>query len=72
MALADPVEKETYAAELARCCRRALQRGQGMVEYALILSLVAVVVIAILITQGSTMWNLFSNISNTLHIQAGM
>jgi pilus assembly protein Flp/PilA len=72
MPLADPVERETHASAIARCCRRASQRGQGMVEYALILSLVAVVVIAILITQGSTMWNLFSNISNTLHIQAGM
>ena len=69
MPLADPVERETHA---SACCRRASQRGQGMVEYALILSLVAVVVIAILIAQGSTMWNLFSNISNTLHIQAGM
>jgi pilus assembly protein Flp/PilA len=72
MPLADPVERGTYAAALGRCRRRAFQRGQGLVEYALILSLVAVVVVAILITQGSTMWNLFSNISNTLHMQAGM
>jgi len=39
------------------------QPGQGMVEYALILALVAVVVIAILIVLGPTIGNMFSVIT---------
>jgi pilus assembly protein Flp/PilA len=38
------------------------QRGQGMVEYALILVLVSVVVIVILLTMGNQIANVFSNI----------
>ena len=41
--------------------------GQGMVEYALILVLIAVVVIAILIVVGNQVKNVFSNISNGLN-----
>jgi Flp pilus assembly pilin Flp len=52
--------------------RARLQLGQGMVEYALILVLVSVVVIVILITQGGTMYDMFSNISATLHRDAGI
>jgi Flp pilus assembly pilin Flp len=43
--------------------RPALQRGQSMIEYALILVLVAVVVIVVLITQGQTMIQMYSNIA---------
>ena len=38
------------------------QRGQGMVEYALILVLVSIVVIVILLTMGNQIANVFSNI----------
>jgi pilus assembly protein Flp/PilA len=38
------------------------EEGQGLVEYALILVLVAVVVIAILTLLGPTIGNVFSNI----------
>jgi pilus assembly protein Flp/PilA len=38
------------------------QRGQGMVEYALILVLVSIVVIVILLTMGNQIQNVFSNI----------
>ena len=38
------------------------ERGQGLVEYALILVLVAVVVIAILALLGPAIKNIFSNI----------
>ncbi|HEY1454859.1 MAG TPA: Flp family type IVb pilin [Candidatus Dormibacteraeota bacterium] len=38
------------------------QRGQGMVEYALILVLVSIVVIVILLTMGHQIANVFSNI----------
>ena len=42
------------------------ERGQGMVEYALILVLIAIVVIVILSTVGHQVNNVFSNISHGL------
>lgn len=41
-------------------------RGQGLVEYALIIALVAVVVIATLILLGPQIGSIFQNISNNL------
>jgi pilus assembly protein Flp/PilA len=41
-------------------------RGQGLVEYALIIALVAVVVIGILILLGPAIGSIFSNIANAL------
>ena len=41
---------------------RGGQRGQGMVEYALILVLVSIVVIVILLTMGNQINNVFSNV----------
>ena len=38
------------------------QRGQGMVEYALILVLVSIIVIVILLTMGNQINNVFSNV----------
>jgi pilus assembly protein Flp/PilA len=38
------------------------EQGQGLVEYALILVLVAIVVIAILLILGPAVGNVFSNI----------
>jgi pilus assembly protein Flp/PilA len=45
---------------------RAREDGQGMVEYALILVLIAIVVIVILSTLGKTVNNVFSNVSHGL------
>ena len=42
------------------------EEGQGLVEYALILVLVAIVVIAILTLLGPQIGNVFSRISNAL------
>jgi len=42
------------------------EEGQGLVEYALILVLVAIVVIAILTILGPTIGNVFSNIVRVL------
>jgi pilus assembly protein Flp/PilA len=42
------------------------ERGQGMVEYALILVLIAVVVIVILTVVGNQVNNVFSNVSSGL------
>jgi pilus assembly protein Flp/PilA len=42
------------------------ERGQGMVEYALILVLVAVVVIAALTIMGPLVRNVFSTINESL------
>ena len=55
-------------------CREAVTRvlrhddedGQGMVEYAPILVLIAVVVIVVLTTVGKKVENVFSNISSGL------
>ncbi|WP_075074050.1 Flp family type IVb pilin [Longilinea arvoryzae] len=42
------------------------ERGQGLVEYALILVLVAVVVIVILALLGPAIGNIFSNVINLI------
>jgi pilus assembly protein Flp/PilA len=42
------------------------QKGQGLVEYALILVLVAIVVFAVLMLLGPTIGNTFSMINNSL------
>jgi len=47
---------------LRAALRGPRQRGQGMVEYALILVLVSIVVIVILLTMGHQIANVFSNI----------
>jgi pilus assembly protein Flp/PilA len=39
------------------------ERGQGMVEYALILVLIAVVVIVVLVVLGNQVANVFCNIA---------
>jgi pilus assembly protein Flp/PilA len=41
-------------------------QGQGLVEYALILVLVAIVVISILVLLGPAVGNLFSNVITNL------
>jgi pilus assembly protein Flp/PilA len=42
------------------------QRGQGLVEYALILMLVALIVIVILALLGPAIGNIFSNIVSSI------
>ena len=44
----------------------AREEGQGLVEYALILVLVAIVVIAILMLLGPQIANVFSKVTNGL------
>ena len=44
----------------------ARERGQGLVEYALILVLVAVVVIAVLMLLGPIIGNVFSRVNSQL------
>lgn len=51
---------------LDRRFRRTRSRGQGLVEYALIIALVAVVVIGTLILLGPQIASIFSNINNNL------
>jgi Flp pilus assembly pilin Flp len=45
---------------------RGRQSGQGMVEFALILALVALIVIVALIATGAQMKNLYSDIVTTM------
>ena len=42
------------------------ERGQGLVEYAFILVLISVVVIAVLLIFGPLIGNVFSKINSTL------
>jgi pilus assembly protein Flp/PilA len=49
-----------------------LESGQGMVEYAFILILIALVVIVMLVTTGGQVKDMFSDITYTLHNQAGL
>ena len=57
--------RELALGELQQCLQRP-ESGQGMVEYALILVLIAVVVIVVLTTLGHRVNNVFSNISHGL------
>ena len=43
------------------------EKGQGLVEYALILVLVAIVVIAALLVLGPVIGNSFSTVNNSLN-----
>jgi pilus assembly protein Flp/PilA len=49
----------------------ANKKGQGMVEYGLIIALVAVIAIAGLILLGPQLQTIFTNISNTLQSHNG-
>ncbi len=42
------------------------ERGQGLVEYALILVLVAMVVVLIVVVLGPQIGNLFSRVTNAI------
>ena len=44
------------------------EKGQGLVEYAIILALVAIVVIAVMRLLGPKMGNIFSSINNSLDV----
>ncbi len=45
---------------------RRTQKGQGLVEYALVLVLVAIVVFAVLMLLGPIVGNVFSTLNNSL------
>ena len=51
---------------LIRSLRRDDERGQAMVEYALIMVLVVIVVLVILIIMGNTVKNMFCNVAGGL------
>ena len=42
------------------------KKGQGMVEYALLVALIAIVVVAALLLLGPAIANIFTDIANTL------
>jgi pilus assembly protein Flp/PilA len=60
--------KPTQTYKFARMAKydNELMKGQGMVEYALILVLVAVIVIAALTIMGPLLANVFSTINESL------
>ena len=51
--------------------RLGRQPGQGMVEYSLILVLVAVVLVVMLLTMGRQIGNVFSNVVAAIGCYAG-
>jgi len=55
-----------YGKEVNQLLYAPKERGQGLVEYALILVLVAVVVIVILALLGPAIGNVFSNIVSNI------
>ena len=56
----------TIADWLVRWFSRDHQRGQAMVEHALIMVLVVMVVLVILIIMGNTVKNMFCNVAGSL------
>lgn len=42
------------------------ERGQGLVEYAIIIALIAIIVIAIMTTLGAKVNNVYGSLSNSL------
>lgn len=44
------------------------EKGQGLVEYAIILALIAIVVIAIMTVLGQKVNNVFNSIGNSLTV----
>jgi Flp pilus assembly pilin Flp len=62
----DPRLSEGDEGELDTRIARRGQRGQGMVEYAFILVLVAMVVLVSVVVLGKQTSNLYSNISSGL------
>ena len=44
------------------------EKGQGLVEYAIILALIAIVVIAVMSILGGRVQNVFNSISNSLTV----
>ncbi len=44
------------------------EKGQGLVEYAIILALIAIVVIAVMSILGQRVQNVFNSISNSLTV----
>ncbi|GAC1654930.1 MAG: hypothetical protein NVS9B1_06970 [Candidatus Dormibacteraceae bacterium] len=57
---------------IAKPYGRDRQSGQGLVEYAFILVLIALVVLVMLITTGGQIRHLYSDITYTLNNQAGL
>jgi len=49
----------------------AEERGQGLVEYALILVLIAIVVFAVLTIMGPAIGNVFSTINDSIQSASG-
>jgi pilus assembly protein Flp/PilA len=61
-----PLGKSKNRKEVKKMLFSAKEKGQGLVEYALILVLVAVVVIAVLTLLGPIIGNVFSKINSAL------
>jgi Flp pilus assembly pilin Flp len=54
------------ADRVVRWLSRDQQRGQAMIEYALIMVLVVIVVLVILIIMGNTVKNMYCNVTGSV------
>jgi len=61
-----PTSEDTIRKEKKSMLFAKKEKGQGLVEYALILVLVAIVVIAVLMLLGPIIGNVFSTINSSL------
>jgi len=57
---------ELYTKAMSRLVHLKSKKGQTLVEYGLILALVAIVVIAVLTVLGGQLKNLFSKVTSAL------
>jgi pilus assembly protein Flp/PilA len=68
---ASKFRKTLHRKEVKKMLFASKEKGQGLVEYALILVLVAIVVIAVLMLLGPIIGNVFSTINDSLSAASG-
>jgi pilus assembly protein Flp/PilA len=61
------MDYEVEFSKMSAIRQKSLQSGQGLVEYALILTLVAIVVVGVLVMVGPQVNNVFCNVTNSIN-----
>ena len=68
MRKAEGVPQNIYSERISIMLFAPKERGQGLVEYAIILALVSIIVIAVMRILGPKIGNTFSSINNSLNL----
>ena len=68
MRKAEGVPQNIYSERISIMLFAPKERGQGLVEYAIILALVSIIVIAVMRILGPKIGNTFSSINNSLNM----